>query len=77
MKREGYEARPNGLRATFRSWAEECTDASFEVKEACLGHVVDKGVIGAYQRGDRLEQRRDLLNTWEAYLVRDRDRSIH
>lgn len=42
MEREGYEVRPHGFRATFRSWAEECTDAPFEVKEACLGHLVAK-----------------------------------
>ncbi len=69
MQREGYEARPHGFRATFRSWAEECTDAPFEVKEACLGHVVDKGVVAAYQRGERLEQRRSLLLEWEQYLL--------
>lgn len=47
MKREGYEARPHGFRATFRTWVEEQTDTPFEVKEAALGHIVDAGVIGA------------------------------
>ncbi len=56
MKRQGYEARPHGFRATFRTWCEECTDAPFEVKEAALGHVVDVGVVGAYQRSDRLNR---------------------
>lgn len=69
MKREGYSARPHGFRATFRTWVEEQTDAAFEVKEACLGHVVDTGVIGAYQRSDRIEKRRALLAQWEAYLL--------
>ena len=69
MEREGYEARPHGFRATFRSWAEECTDTPFEVKEACLGHVVNKGVVRAYQRGERLEQRRVLLARWSAFLI--------
>lgn len=69
MKREGLEARPHGFRATFRTWVEEQTDAPFEVKEACLGHVVDTGVVGAYQRSDRLEKRRALLEKWEHYLL--------
>lgn len=69
MEREGYKARPHGLRATFRSWAEECTDAPFEVKEACLGHAVDMGVVGAYQRSERLEKRKKLLNAWTRFLV--------
>jgi len=70
MKREEIAARPHGFRSTFRTWAEECTDTPFEVKEACLGHAVDVGVVGAYQRSDRLEMRRSLLNKWEDYLLR-------
>jgi integrase len=69
MKREGYAARPHGFRATFRTWAEEQTDATFETKEAVLGHLVDAGVVGAYQRSDRLEARRKLLTQWEATLT--------
>lgn len=69
MKREGYEARPHGFRATFRTWAEEQTDTPFEVKENVLGHAVDTGVVGAYQRSDRLDKRRDLLRAWSRYLM--------
>jgi hypothetical protein len=29
--------------------------------QACLGHAVDVGIVGAYQRGDRLAKRRKLL----------------
>lgn len=68
MKREGYEARPHGFRATFRTWVEEQTDTPFEVKEAALGHIVDTGVVGAYQRSDRLEKRRLLMSAWGSYL---------
>lgn len=70
MEREGCKARPHGFRATFRSWAEECTDAPFEVKEACLGHVVDKAVVAAYQRSERIEMRRRLLTQWASFLVK-------
>lgn len=69
MKRAGYSARPHGFRATFRTWVEEQTNAAFEVKEACLGHVVDTGVVGAYQRSDRFEKRKALLEQWEAFLL--------
>jgi len=57
-EREGQSARPHGFRASFRTWVEEQTDAPFEVKESCLGHVVDTGGVSAYQRSDRLEKRR-------------------
>lgn len=69
MKREGYEARPHGFRATFRTWAEECTDAPFEVKEAMLGHNVDQGVVAAYQRSDRMRAKRALLKRWSKLLI--------
>ncbi len=68
MKREGYSARPHGFRSTFRTWAEEQTDAPFEVKEAVLGHHVDAGVVGAYQRSDRLAKRLELLAKWANLL---------
>lgn len=69
MERKGFEARPHGFRATFRTWVEEQTDTDYEVKEAALGHVVDTGVVRAYQRSDRLEKRRKLLQLWERFLT--------
>ena len=69
MKREGYEARPHGFRTTFRTWAEEKTDTPFEVKEAALAHAVDAGVVGAYQRSDRLDKRRKLMEAWTKTLL--------
>lgn len=69
MKDRGLEARPHGFRATFRTWAEEQTDADYEVKEAALGHVVDSNLVSAYQRSDRYEKRRALLQKWEQFLL--------
>lgn len=69
MKRNGYTARPHGFRSTFRTWCEEQTDADYETKESALGHVVDTGVVGAYQRSDRLEKRRKLMTAWERHLL--------
>lgn len=68
MKRAGYEARPHGFRATFRTWVEEQTTTPFEVKESALGHAVDAGVVAAYQRSDRLSARRTLMEAWEAVV---------
>lgn len=69
MKRQGYEARPHGFRSTFRTWCEEATDADYETKESALGHAVDVGVVGAYQRSDRFEKRRKLMRDWQDFLV--------
>lgn len=68
MRDRGLKARPHGFRASFRTWLEERTDAPFEVKEAALGHNVDTGVVGAYQRSDRMEKRRELMDAWSKYL---------
>ena len=69
MRDRGLEARPHGFRASFRTWLEEKTDAPFEVKEAALGHHVDAGVVGAYQRSDRMEKRRKLMEEWARHLM--------
>lgn len=69
MKRQGYDARPHGFRSTFRTWCEEATTADYETKEACLGHAVDTGVVAAYQRSDRFEKRRKLMEEWESFLA--------
>ena len=69
LKDRGYDARPHGFRSSFRTWCEERTDAPFEVKEAALAHIVDVGVVGAYQRSDRLEKRMQLMETWNDWLV--------
>ncbi len=70
MKANGYSARPHGLRATFRSWAEEQTDAEWEVKEMSLGHSVGNKVERAYQRSDLLDKRRVLLTHWAKFITR-------
>lgn len=69
MKREGYEARPHGFRATFRTWVEEQTDTPFEIKESALGHTVDSEVVRSYQRSDRLDKRRRLMVEWATLLT--------
>jgi integrase len=69
MEREGHEFRPHGFRATFRTWAEEQTDAEFEVKETILGHKVGSKVERAYQRSNLLQKRSALLQKWNDFLT--------
>lgn len=69
MERDGLRYRPHGFRATFRTWAEEQTDAEYEVKETALGHKVGSNVERAYQRSDLLEKRRKLLLQWSRFLT--------
>lgn len=63
---QGLAMTPHGLRSSFRSW---CAEQSIprEVAEMSLGHAV-RGVEGAYQRSDLLEQRRDVMEQWGQYI---------
>ena len=57
----------HGMRATFKTWAEEQTDAKNAVIESCLAHVT-QGVEKHYMRGDYLELRRELMEKWHKHL---------
>ncbi|MFN4163567.1 MAG: tyrosine-type recombinase/integrase [Ferrovibrio sp.] len=57
----------HGFRSTFRDWAAECTNASREVAEMALAHVVKDKVEAAYRRGDLFEKRRILLEEWSSF----------
>ena len=66
IKELGINGTIHGLRATFRTWCGE-TGKARELAEAALGHVVG-GVEGAYQRGDALALRRELMADWAVYV---------
>ena len=59
----------HGLRASFRTWASEQTDADFAVMELSLGHTVGSGVVNAYARGQLVAKRRFLMAQWAAFLT--------
>lgn len=67
MERRQMEARPHGFRASFRTWCAEATDASKELAETALGHVVGNEVERAYRRTDLLEQRAELMERWGSH----------
>jgi integrase len=57
----------HGFRATFATWAEECTDYPDSVREAALAHKYKSETTAAYQRGQKLEKRRALMNDWALF----------
>lgn len=68
LDRMGYAAvTAHGFRSSFRDWAAEETDASHEVTEMALAHVIANKAEAAYRRGDLLSKRRELMELWEAY----------
>ena len=59
---------PHGFRSTFRTWAAEHTEFPREVCEMALAHGLDDKVEAAYNRGDMLDKRRQLMGAWEAFI---------
>ena len=66
----------HGFRSSFRDWAGECTNFPREVCEAALAHAVGNAVELSYRRGDALEKRRVLMETWAAYCEPRKDNVV-
>ena len=57
----------HGIRSMGRTWMAE-HGVDFAVAEASLAHVEHNAVVRAYSRTDYLEQRREVLETWDEYV---------
>jgi integrase len=58
----------HGFRATFKTWASECTRFEKDVVEAALAHRLgDNETEAAYQRGDLLAKRQRLMKAWAEF----------
>ncbi len=60
---------PHGFRSSFRDWAAEETEFSNEMVEMALAHTIGNKVESAYRRGDMLEKRRPLMESWALYCT--------
>jgi len=69
MREMGSTATVHGWRSTFRDWGAEETNFPSEVLEKALAHQIPSAVERAYRRGDLLEKRRLLMETWATYLL--------
>lgn len=58
------DATVHGMRAAFKTWAEEKSRYPSKVIEAALAHVMGDKVEAAYMRSDLFELRRQLMNDW-------------
>ncbi len=65
--RPGYTA--HGMRSTFRDWAAETTSFPREIAEVALAHINKDRTEAAYQRGDLLAKRRQLMEAWANYCA--------
>jgi integrase len=69
LRRLKVDATAHGFRSAFRDWASERTNFPTEVCEAALAHTVKSKVEAAYRRGDLLEKRQALMETWAAFVT--------
>ncbi len=67
LERQHRTESSHGMRATFKTWAEEQTNFSNSAIEISLAHVVGEKTERAYQRGELLDKRRRLMEAWGKY----------
>ena len=64
----GRVATAHGFRSSFRDWCSE-KGYSRDLAERSLAHTIKDKVEAAYHRTDLLEQRRNLMNAWGAFVT--------
>lgn len=64
----GRAATVHGFRASFRNW---CADngVDSDTAERALAHTISNKVRAAYERSDRLEARREVMQRWGSYAT--------
>jgi integrase len=60
----------HGFRSSFRDWCAEATSYQREVAEAALAHTLGDKTEAAYQRGDMLAKRAQLMAAWATFCAR-------
>lgn len=71
LKRMGYGGRlvSHGFRSIFSTFAHDDTRGfDYHAIEACLAHVPDAKTALAYNRGERLNKRREIMEAWSAFI---------
>ncbi len=58
---------PHGFRSSFRQWATDHR-VEHEIAERCLAHQVGNAVSRAYDRGDALEARAEVMQAWGRFV---------
>lgn len=67
---------PHGFRSSFRDWAGEVSTFPRDVAEMALAHAVGDMTEQAYRRGDALEKRRMLMDSWAQYCQPGRSAEV-
>ena len=69
LRRFGHgDVTVHGFRSTFRDWATEIDKTEYTTAERCLAHLTGSDAALAYDRSDRLELRRPVLQRWADFI---------
>jgi integrase len=66
---QGRPAVPHGFRSTLRTWSAERTNFPRNVAEQALAHTLGDKVEAAYNRGELLAKRRQLMEAWAKHCA--------
>lgn len=64
----GRVATVHGFRSSFRNWAAD-TGIDSDTAERSLAHAIRNRVQAAYERSDRLEARREVMQRWADFVL--------
>jgi integrase len=69
LRRMGHgDLTVHGFRSSFSDWCAE-TGKPVDLREVCLAHANGDKVAAAYQRGDLLARRRELMEEWAQFAA--------
>jgi len=70
LRRMKQDVTAHGFRSSFRDWASERTNIPHDVCEAALAHNLKDKTEAAYKRTDLFDKRRELMESWAAFVTR-------
>jgi integrase len=70
LRRMKQDVTAHGFRSSFRDWASERTNIPHDVCEAALAHILKDKTEAAYKRTDLFDKRRELMESWAAFVTR-------
>ena len=72
----GGELVAHGMRSIARTAAEESGKFRTEVLESALAHTKNNEIIAAYNRGEYLAERTELMQWWGSYIQAQKHNSM-
>jgi len=71
LKQDHSKLTVHGFRSTFRDWCAEMTSYASGLAESALAHTIKDATQAAYERGDKFEKRRKLMDAWATYCIEE------